>query len=257
MAVKKSIEGICLCVCWLLAAAAPGADAPSRSADGVLSAVEFLEAAREPFQRDAWGRFAGTVIHVGARGKYKVPMTLETLFSRESFRARVVLDNDNTYRLNGRHGGSGADAVHLELPEDEKVPGLRDMGIEPEDVTMSFISWEFVRELPRESVRRQRCRVMELKHPSDELRVRVFFSESYRFPLRVEWHRPQEEKPWRQLELKGVKKQTNGLWFMKTVILRGEGWKTQIRFDDAELYAAGEGPSPPEWMAVPGVPQPE
>ena len=71
----------------------------------------------------------------------------------------------------------------IEMPETEERPGLFEFGVDPEDLTFSFIYWDFIEELPRESSRLRECRVMRLKDPTGKGTVNVFFSAKHGFPM--------------------------------------------------------------------------
>ena len=209
-----------------------------------LSSADFLNEVRRPFRQDAWGQFSGRISHKGKAGRHKGSIDLAIRFAPESTKAQLVSNGQNIYNLQEKHGVGTAPQVSLALPANEKKPGLFDMGIEAEDLTFAFIYWDLLRELPRDSVRGRKCRVMDLAHPADKGYVRVWFSEAHFFPLRVHWFHNEQDKPWRTLNVKGVKKHDDNFWFLKTLELRGDGWKTQVRFDEAEMHASRDMPPP-------------
>jgi len=130
----------------------------------------------------------------------------------------------------------------LKMPEPEQKPGLSDLGLQPDDITMAFIYWDFIRELPAESLRQTALPRHGPAAPGEQgLRARVVLPGLW-FPLRVHWLRPDEDKPWRKLEFKGFKKHADGVWFMKTAQLSGDNWKTLVDFADAELHRPSEKP---------------
>jgi len=243
--------GLCLAGCGVAVPAVAAAEAED------MSAEEFLCQVRRPFREEAWGRFRGRVVHVRSGRKQRAKLTLAIAFSSDSVRAKLVLDERNAYLIEQVDAADGPPKVNLKLPEDEQDPKLFDLGIEAEDVTFSFIHWDLVKELPAESIRRHKCRVLELSHPDKQGCVRAWFSCDYLFPLRAHWRRPDEEAPWRRLEFKGFKKSKGGLWFMKTAHLRGSDWKTQLKFDECELHRVCDAPVPAGLLGGPAVGAPE
>jgi len=218
--------------------------------DGVLPAEQFLRQVRQPWQREAWGRFTGDVVHVRDGTKTKASIRLAMVFSPDAVRAQVVLNAANTYWVEQSHAAGSDGKVTLRLPEKESRPRLFDLGIEPEDLTLAFIYWNFVEELPRAVFLNQPCRVMALAHPEQKGHVRVWFTEKEGFPLKVQWYRRGEEQPWRSLEFKGAQKHEDDFWFVKEMRLDGAGWKTLVRFNDAEVHNTDTEPPPADLFEV-------
>lgn len=236
------------------AADEPKAEAEAQAPLGeALSTADFLAEVRRPFQQSAWGRFAGTINWAGPSAKKRLKVRVAVAFAPTVGLSQIVLDETNDYRIRQTYTASGLGKVDLTMPEQERGVKLFDLGIRAEDVTFAFIYWDFIRELTRESVSHQACRVMDLRHPDSGEFARVWFSVDALFPLQVWWYRPGEGEPWRKLEMKGFKKHDKGLWFVKTLQLRGDDWKTQIRFDDAELSLVDEKPVPPDLFRPAGV----
>jgi hypothetical protein len=201
-----------------------------------MKAEQFLAEVRRPFRQDAWGEITGRLTHVAGDVRQKGTVRIRLTFAPDSMHAQVVVNEINVYAYEQTYGHDGKPKTVLDMPEKEEPPGLADYGVQPEDVTFSFIYWQFVRELDRESLHRRDCRVFVLKHPGEDKGVvHVWFDSERGFPLQAQWFRAGEEEPWRMLELKGAKKFAEDLWFVKEMRLEGDGWKTQVRFDHAEI----------------------
>ena len=214
----------------------------------------FLAEVRRPFRQDGWGRFEGKIVHLRDGEKTKAGLRLDMVFTPERLSAGLLLDGRNRYGIEQVHEVDGRPEVSLAFPEEEHGIRLRDLGIRAADVTFAFIYWSFIEEYAGESVQRHPCRVMDLAHPVNGGRVRVWFSREYFFPLRAAWYLRGEDKPWRTLECKGFKKHDRDLWFIKSMNLRGSGWKTQVVFAEAELHTSKDEPVPPGLLLE--VPQP-
>lgn len=121
-------------------------------------------------------------------------------------------------------GGYGRDSV------------MSRFGISPSDLTMSFLYYPLARELPGESLKLIKCRVFELDAPAEAGggKVKVWVAENYFTTLKAEFFRPEEEAPFRTLEVESYRKK-NDLYYVETLNLYGSGWRTQIRFDQADL----------------------
>ena len=211
---------------------------------------EFLAEVRRPFRQDAWGEITGRLVHVSGDKLQKGTVRIRLTFSPSSVFAQVVVNERNVYGYEQKHGRGEVPETSLDLPEKEEPPGLADFGVQPEDVTFAFIYWQLVRELPGESFHQRPCRVFELRHPEDGKGVvQVWFDAARGFPLQVKWFRAKEKTPWRTLEMKGAKKHAEDLWFVKEMRLEGADWKTQVRFDHAEINPVEKG------APVPGLPE--
>ncbi|MBT3378333.1 MAG: hypothetical protein HN742_10950 [Lentisphaerae bacterium] len=211
--------------------------AKGRSAEaGRMPPEQFLEHVRQPFRQNAWARMGGKVTRSDASGKTKADLRVAILFATDTTDARLILNDENLYLLHQTYSSeTGVPKAKFTLPENESGTTLKQLGVRTSDVTFSFLSWPFSREIARDSVGGKSCRVMELVHPETKERAWVWFSIAYFFPLRVHWFHDGADAPWRKLELKGLKRHAEGLWFIKNLQLKGEGWKTQVNFEDAEL----------------------
>ncbi len=232
-----AVLALCLpfCVC--------GSDVAVESEASVdvssLSAAEFLKEIRQPLRRNVWGEFTGSINYKGTRrmkGKLRVRIT----FTPSEMFTQIVLNDKNVYSLEQKHGEGTGTTAKIEMPEAESLPGLFDFGVRPEDMTFSFIYWDFKEELPREKRRMSECRVMILSAPDGSGTVKVWFHAKYGFPMEADWFKNGESKPWRHLELKGAKRHENGLWFVREMRLEGKDWKSQVTFDHVELNNPGE-----------------
>ena len=224
---------ICSAVADDAAVATPGSDDME-----TLSAKEFLAEVRKPLRIDAWGEFTGKVTYK-AKETVKGDLRVRITFTQSSMHTQIVLNDKNVYVLEQTHRDGDAVKAKIDPPENEEKPGLFDFGIDPEDLTFSFIYWDFIEELPRKSSRLRECRVMRLKDPTGDGTVNVWFSAKHGFPMEAWWYKAGQDKPWRILEFKGAKRFENGLWFVKEMRLEGLEWKTQVRFDHVELNPVG------------------
>jgi len=246
MRLKTSLVIFMLIACgWrgadLRAEADAGREAPPRD----LPPEVFLESARQPFVQDAWGRFAGTVQYRGPAGRVKMPIYLAVMFQPDFMRAQVVLDRTAHYGIMQVYYSRGLPNITVQMPEQAPAVDLKTLGIEPKDITFSFLYWRFERELAMDEVRGQDCRVMELRHPDTGERVTAWFSADYFFPLQVVSHEADAGMPARTLEFTDFKKHGD-IWYVTKLRLQGPDWKTQVKFGEGEIHLSADDPPPPD-----------
>lgn len=215
-----------------------------------LTARQFLVYARRPFRGNAWVRASGYVQFRGKGDRGKPRMTLAIRYRPDGMRVQVVLDDRWCTTLEETHGlGAAPEIRFIEHPAEDGI-NLKKLGIEPQDITFSFLYWDIVRELPTDSVRGQPCRVLVLEQPGTGERVRAWFHTKYAFPLRAWWFHPGADTPWRKLEFKHFKK-FGKFWFVKELALYGADWKTRVVFKKVDMAATDERPAPPNLFRSP------
>ena len=247
-------------VIWLLAAglimtvSAGAGEAESAVARTPLSATAFLGQARRPFLEDLWCRFAGEIRHRGPAGTQTFPLSLAMRLRPNGLRAELTLDNHRHYAVRLTYGPAGTqpEIQREESAADSTGPRLEALGLEPADLTFSFLYWRLAFELPGDVVRGQDCRVLMLENPRDPLeKVKVWFARAYAFPLRVEWFRSGVAAPCRSFEFSEFKRRDR-FWFPKALRLDGKDWKSQVTFGQSEVYPVAERPEPADLFPAAG-----
>lgn len=195
------------------------------------SAQEFLNITQHPPGKKTWAKLEGTATHKRKDQPVKTaPLYLGIRFTPEQTFAQICITEDEIYSI-GQSYYSAKDKVTVirEGNEHNKSSTLADFGIKPDDLTMSFLFWKLIKELPAESVKGQNCRIFLLESPDGNEKAKTFISSSYFFPLKVEWTKINENKPYRMLEVTSFKK-VNDLWLIDAIMLYGPGWRTKIDF---------------------------
>ena len=158
-------------------------------ADTELSAKDFLYRVRHPAGRKRWAIMDGKVIH-RRRGEdtVKAFLYLGILFNKDRTLAQVVINKKQGYMVGQAFikGKDGTSIIPLNEATKEK-PILGNFGLRPQDLTMTFLYWEFIKELAEESTKMINCRVLELKSPDGKETAKVWISKKYYFPIKVEW----------------------------------------------------------------------
>jgi hypothetical protein len=214
-------------------------------ADKELSVKDFLYRVRHPAGRKRWAVMDGKVIH-RRRGKdtVKAVLYLGILFNKDRTLAQVVVNKKQGYMVGQAFikGKDGTSIIPLNKATKEK-PILGDFGLRPQDLTMTFLYWEFIKELPAESTKMINCRVVELKSPDGKETARVWISKKYYFPIKVQWTQVNEKEPFRSLEVSSFKQQGN-YGVIKRLELYGPGWRTKINFTKTEIGTPEKGAVP-------------
>ena len=215
-------------------------DTPSATDGNTLSAQEFLTEIRKPLRVDAWAEFTGNITYKSGDKSLKGKLRVRITFDPSSMHTQITVDDRNVYLLEQTHVEGQHVQGKIERPENEISPGLFEFGILPEDLTFSFLYWDFLEELPRQTSRLRECRVMRLADPNGQGTVSVWFNAKHGFPMEAWWYAKDSTTPWRKLSLKGAHRYANGLWFVKEMRLEGKDWKTRVLFDHADLNPVGE-----------------
>jgi hypothetical protein len=205
-----------------------------------LSAEDFLKEIRKPLQEDVWAEISGRITNISKdKGKIDGNLRVRIRFSSSALYAQIVLNESNVYAFEQSQDEEGKLQSIFSMPDEEKGDKLFDFGLTAEDLSFSFIYWNFLEELPQQRRKSRKCRVMKLEHPQGKGFVEVFFDAALGFPLTVQWFENDAKKAWRKLEMKGAKRHENGLWFVKEMRLDGDKWKTRVIFDFASLRDVG------------------
>jgi len=210
-----------------------------------LSVEDFLYKIRHPAGRKRWAIMDGKVIH-RRRDKKTVNANLyvSILFNRDRTLAQVVINREQGYMV-GQAFVKGKDGTSI-IPMNKATKGkpiLGNFGLRPQDLTMTFLYWGFVKEFPEESTKMIDCRVLELISPDSKEKAKVWISKKYYFPIKVEWTKSKEKEAFRSLEVSSFKQQGK-YGIIKRLELYGPGWRTRINFTKTEIGTPEKGAVP-------------
>ena len=210
-----------------------------------LSVDDFLYKVRHPAGRKRWAIMDGKVIH-RRRDKKTVNANLyvSILFNRDRTLAQVVINKKQGYMVGQAFvkGKDGTSIIPMNKATKEK-PILGNFGLRPQDLTMTFLYWGFIKEFPEESTKMIDCRVLELISPDGKEKAKVWISKKYYFPIKVEWTKSKEEEAFRSLEVSSFKQQGK-YGIIKRLELYGPGWRTRINFTKTEIGTPEKGAVP-------------
>ena len=209
-----------------------------------VEAENFLCAVRQHRGVDTWAKLTGEVTHQ-RRGSLikKSSIIFSIKFAASQLFAEILIGKNEGYTI-GLFTASGTERrisiIPMNKQTDQSASLLKYYGIRPEDLTMSFLYWDFLKELNPVTMSMQSCRVFKLKSPDRNEIAVVYISEKYLFPLKVEWFKDNESKPYRTMSVSSFKK-VNGLWLIDEITLYGPGWRTKIAFDNCKAGTTKEG----------------
>lgn len=201
-------------------------------AEKKISAQEFLALARRPNSVDTFAMLSGTLQHRReGSAAVTMPIYFGIIIQQQRSTGQLIFDNKEGYLL-GQSKKKGGSSV---IPMQKGTDLIDSTGVRASDLTLDFLFYDFVREDKEETIGGfVPCRIMVLSSPDKKEFVRVFLSKSHYFPLRAEFLKPGEKKPWRTLETGGFT-QKNDLYYIRRVRVEGPGWRTRIEFKEAEL----------------------
>ena len=199
------------------------------------SAQEFLQRARDPKSASTYGMFFGVLQHRRRNQEtLEMPIYFGVIIRPESTQGQIIVDRREEYviRQSRVHGKDGSSVIY----DRKKCVVLDRVGLRATDLTMSFLYYKLVRELDGATLNAVvSCRVLLLESPDDnpggKEYVKVYLEKEHAFPLKAEFFRDQnDKKPFRLMEANGFTKK-NDLYFARTILVEGPGWRTKVEFD--------------------------
>lgn len=253
--VKKVLAvAFCLTVCIIIHA--------QKADNSKLSSAEFLKKTRVPQGRESWAFMKGEASHmryvkVGNSKERKVmdaelavsidftpTNTIGQVVIEERLEDKKVPAKKESFKIMQTYTGSKDSTTIIpgakNPPQKQSVMG--NFGIHPQDLTMSFLYWDYQKELKRDTCLGYDCRVFLLKNPdakAAEKYAKVYIVTKYLFPLKVTWYKDdktalgQVKGQYRTMEVSSFKEEGDFV-LVAELSLKGPGWNTRISFDDTE-----------------------
>lgn len=228
----------------MIAALAVAATAVLSAAE-TLSKEEFVALARRRNKVATFAKLDGTVQH---RRRGKEPVTMPVYFGAilhpDRTIGQLIIDRKEGYLLSQAQG-SGMTAIRP-MPDSGKSDKLGYVGVRASDLVMSFLFCKVEKEFDNELLRGLiPCRVFLLDDPDNREKIKIWITTEHCFPMKAEFYRYGEEKPFRNLEAGGLTKK-NDLYYVRRLRLSGPGWITKIDFEDknAEIGLLEPGKTP-------------
>jgi len=124
----------------------------------------------------------------------------------------------------------------------DKDSAFKKLGIQPEDLSLAFIYWDFIREYKKEKVGIHTCRVLLMANPNKENEyVRVWISQKYLGPMQVHWYSMLDRKPYQTLKFDSFSEK-NDVWVPKRITIANKNGRLQIKFKKIDAKFSTEIP---------------
>jgi hypothetical protein len=196
-----------------------------------------------------WAQLEGKIINMKRNTEGKRIITKSTIylgirFSSEMIFAQVIIDGNEIYSVGQPYAMMKAGLTVMRAGDKQSNKLSSSFGIRPEDLTMSFLFWDLVKELPETSLKLIPCKVMLLVSPDKKEMAKVYISRDNYFPVKVEWCKLVKSKNFtsitRTLEVLSFKK-VNGLYLVNILSFYGPGWRTKIEFTEIKAGYVKDG----------------
>jgi len=224
-----------------------------------LSSSAFLKEVRLPKLANTWAKMSGFATHkrdyIEKEGKVlqesmsaKAPIYLALKFRTGSLGGKVLFDENELYTVRQVFSmgvdGSVSKKEGCLKAEADKMSSV--FGISVGDLTLSFLYWDFRKELASERVSTISCRVYELENSERGEWVRVWLAKSWRAPVKVQWFKKGATTFYREAEFSSFTKVKNmeDTYMIKSFLIRGDSWKTIVKFDDFEVFRNSQKTAP-------------
>ena len=203
--------------------------------DKTLSTADFLRIAQHPKGQKTWAQLRGNATHERkGMQKKESPIYLGIKFAPQLTVAELSIGDKESYSIGQSSFSSNEKVTIIPAKGTPYSPSiLKDYGIKPDDLTMSFLFWDLLKELEPDTAGGQKCRVFLLRSPDKQEVAKAYISSRYFFPLKVEWTRINEDESYRALKVNSFKN-INDLWLVNEILFSGPGWRTTINFSDCK-----------------------
>ena len=225
---KKTLLAILICVFFNLNAQDPAK----------MESEDFLELCQKQLLGNCWVKMSGKMNVRSSTGKRLKPIPLK--FAAQLIPNKIVfkttVNNNQSFKIESIFGDKhDTKVLEDKLGDDD---GFSKVGIKPEDLSLSFMYWDYIKEYERDSigVLRIACRVILLGNPDGSEFAKVWLSEKHLGPLRVEWYDPQSlknEKPIQVLTFEDFAEK-NKVWVPLEVKITNVKGDLQIKFSDVD-----------------------
>lgn len=213
-----------------------------------LSSEQFLKQVRRPKMVSTWTKLKGYVDHqrsqIEKEGKViqkkvraSADIEVGIVFKSDIVSGEILFDNNEHYEFSQVFASGIEGAVSRKTgcrKGDTEV--MNSFNISADDLSLSFLFWDFVEEHPKDSVAMMSCRVFDLKSDSKKEMVRVWIHEGWLAPLKAEWFKKGTDKPYRTAKFTDVVSagKNEDLHMIKQFKVYGNSWSTMVTFEEVE-----------------------
>lgn len=213
-----------------------------------MSAEQFFKIVQDAAKQNGstYGVLEGTASHIRREKGRKIveeyPCFMAVIITPGKSITQIILNNNEGYFV-GRVANESTSVRSL----GKKSSVMQRIGVSPRDLSMSFLDGKLIKELPSETLRMSKCRVLLLKCSKPDEWCKIYVAEEYFFVLKAEFFSSEpnaDSKASRTLEIDSFA-QKNKLYYTQSLVISGPGWRTDIAFDKADmnLYDPSKGTS--------------
>ena len=184
--------------------------------------VDFVRKVRS-LRGSTYAKLHGTVQHRrSGKTAMAIPLYLGLIIQPER------TTGQEGYLLGQSRSASGSSVI----PMQKSTELLDNVGVMASDLTLSFLFDRVTGEDENATVSGLvSCRVILFTNDKTKEQSRVYISKQHFFPLKAEFFKPGENRPWRVLEIDGFAEK-NSLYYASRMRVEGPGWRTRILFDE-------------------------
>ena len=187
--------------------------------------------------QQSYADMEGKVTHLKKNqgGAVNYPIRFVIRFGKEKVQARLLLDKSEVHDFE-RVLATGKSRTATNKKSDNL---LHSLGFRIEELAMNFLEYPVHMELPEDSYKTLKCRVILLRSPDDKP-VKVWIASEYLFPMRAEFYdsiRNINGKPERTMEITSFKKV--GEYYVATdIALLTAAFRSRIAFSKCSAMSA-------------------
>ncbi len=197
-----------------------------------------VERARRAPASESWAKLSGRISNriKGSETK-EHDIRVGIRFTPQMIFAQILIDNKESYTVSQGFGSTRPTIIKEGDPESRI---MEQVGLRPEELTLSFMYWNPESFLGDKTFKSSRCAEIAMRSQDSGEKALVLINREHAFPLRVEWFKNGETTPSRTMEVSSFKKE-NDYWFVDEILLYGPGWKTKLAFTDTKAGPASDG----------------
>lgn len=200
--------------------------------------LALIQRARNSPSSESWAKLSGKITHKKKdKSTEEYSIYLGIRFTPQMIFAQIVIDNVEVYTVSQEFSASNPTIIK---EGDSSSRILEQIGIRPEELTLSFLYWNVKRFIGDKTFKTSKCAEFEMLNKLQNERAVVLINREYAFPLRVEWFKGEELSAYRNMEVSSFKKE-NDYWFVDEILCSGPGWRTKVVFSDSKAGSAHDG----------------
>lgn len=206
-----------------------------------LGSEDFLATSRKSLLAYSWVKLPGKIIARPTEGDLiKLPIECSAQLIPNKITFQSIIDKKQNFQTSIQFGKGKAHSTKILKDYQGEDNFYKKVDIKATDLSLAFMYWDLVNELEPErlGLSAHKCRVFRLSNPdADEEYARVWLSQEYLAPVKVEWRRGKISGDADQLlEFKKFA-EVNKVWVPTEIYLKNKTARIQVRFDKEKINA--------------------